>query len=797
MDERVGDGVLRASVAGRELFVDADEAVIGRRDDATIRVDHELVSRSHAVLRRTGTTWVLEDLGSSNGTFVDGVRVDRVEIVSVTAVRLGDPETGPLVELHPTPQNEPAVAAGKLTMIYRPAATTVRIGRAPDNDLVIDDLLVSRHHAELGVGEDGRAEISDAGSHNGTFVNGQLVDRAAVRELDVIGIGHHQLRYVGGALEEYVDSGEITFEAVGLTVRLPDGRTLLDDVGFALDRNMFLAVVGPSGSGKSTLLNALTGFSPADEGRVLYDGRDLYAEYEELRQRLGLVPQADIVQPELTVRRALEFAAALRFPPDVTRAQRRERVEEVLAELGLTERADVVIEKLSGGQRKRVSVAYELLTRPSLLLLDEPTSGLDPGYERSLMASLRALADDGRTVIVVTHSIASIELCDRVLFLAPGGRVAYFGPPRRAAEFFGRNDVEEVFQDLGAETERDWTGEFKITDDYRRFVAEPMAQPPPAPVAAVMGASRGLARRRWWRQFTTLCRRYLAVIASDRRTLALLVLQAPVLGLLMLWRLPSGELGPPPQDTLRLLSSASIVIFNLVIGATWIGMSSSAREIVRELPQFRRERAAGLSLSAYLASKVAVLGVITMLQIIVYVLIATAAQHGPNDAVALGSGRLELAVDVAVAAFAGMCLGLLVSAAVRTSEQAMTVLPVVLIAQMVLASGAVFPDVAERVGLRQAREVVGAQWGFSAAAATADLNRIQAFNNRVRALREVNLDKPGQIVDAIAQPAKGPTRWAHRVGPWLTDIAVMLVLSLAALIAAGLVLARRDPGPAP
>ena len=191
------------------------------------------------------------------------------------------------------------------------------------------------------------------------------------------------------------------------------------------------------------------------------------------------------------------------------------------------------------------------------------------------------------------------------------------------------------------------------------------------------------------------------------------------------------------------------------------------------------------------------LGAITILQIIVYVLIATAAQHGPNDAVALGSGRLELAVDVAVAAFAGMCLGLLISAAARTSEQAMTVLPVVLIAQMVLASGAVFPDASERLGLRQAREVVSAQWGFSAAASTVDLNRIQAFNNRVRALREVDLDQPNRIVDSITRPTTGPTRWAHRLGPWLTDIAVMLALSLAALIAAGLVLARRDPGPAP
>ena len=413
------------------------------------------------------------------------------------------------------------------------------------------------------------------------------------------------------------------------------------------------------------------------------------------------------------------------------------------------------------------------------------------------MQNLRALADSGRTVIVVTHSVASIELCDRVLFLAPGGRVAYFGPPQGAAPYFGRDGIEEVFQDLGADPERDWVGEFRATDDYRRFIAEPMSHAPPAPTAEPVAATRAIVRRQWLRQFTTLSRRYVAILASDRRTLALLVLQAPLLGLLMLWRLPSGELGPPDGNTLRLLSSASIVLFNLVIGATWIGMSNAAREIVKEAPQFRRERAAGLSLSAYLASKVAVLGVITILQIVVYTLIATAAQKGPGDAVLLGSGRIELAVDVAVTALAGMCIGLLISAAARTTEQAMTVLPVVLIAQMVLASGAVFPDVAERVGLRQAREVVGAQWGFSAAAATADLNRIQAFNNRVRALKEVHLDRPEQISEALTAPVKGPTRWAHRTGPWLTDIAVLFALSIAALIAAGLVLARRDPGPSP
>jgi ABC-type multidrug transport system ATPase subunit len=813
------------AVDGREVVV-TDGAVIGRRPDADVRVDHELVSRNHAVVRLTARGWILEDLGSSNGTFAGGERVDRVEITASAAVRLGSPGAdGPLLTFRvldgtaatpPAAPQESLVAhaaerpATDTTPVRAPAGGppgdlalhqartgTVRIGRATDNDVVVDDLLVSRRHAELTFRPDGGVVLTDLGTHNGTFVNGRRVDHAVLREGDVIGVGHHLFRLTAGVLEQEIDTGEISFEVFGVSVTIPDGRTLVDDVSFALDRNTFLAVVGPSGSGKSTLLNALTGFRPATAGRVVYDGRDLYAEYDELRQRIGLVPQADVVHAELTPRRALEFAAALRFPPDVTGAQRSARVDEVLAELGLTERADVRIDQLSGGQRKRVSVAYELLTEPSLLFLDEPTSGLDPGYERSLMERLRELADGGRTVIVVTHSVASLELCDRVLFLAPGGRGAYFGPPGRVAPFFGRDGIEQVFQDLGAEPERDWAGEFRASDDHRRFVAEPMAKPPPAPAAEPAAATRSVMRRRWFRQFTTLCRRYLAILASDRRTLALFVLQAPLLGLLMLWRLPSGELGPPPENTLRLLSSGSIVLFNLVIGATWIGMSNAAREIVKELPQFQRERAAGLSLTAYLASKVAVLGSITVLQIIVYTLIATAAQGGPPDAVLLGSGRLELAVDVGVVALGGMCMGLLISALARTTEQAMTVLPVVLIAQMVLASGAVFPDAAERLGLRQAREVVTAQWGFSAAASTADLNRIQSFNDRVRALKEVDLDQPETVIDALAQPTRGPTRWAHRTGTWILNIAVILALSLAALIAAGLVLARRDPGPAP
>ncbi len=239
----------------------------------------------------------------------------------------------------------------------------------------------------------------------------------------------------------------MSLDVQDLAVRVDKGRrTLLDTVSFPVGEKSLLAVVGPSGAGKSTLLNALTGLRPADGGTVLYDGRDLYRDYAELRQRIGLVPQDDILHSQLTVRRALGYAAQLRFPEDTAKAERQARVDEVIRELGLDQRVKQPIHSLSGGQRKRVSVALELLTKPSLLFLDEPTSGLDPGMDRSVMHMLRGLADDGRTVIVVTHSVLSLDVCDRLLVLAPGGRIAFYGPPEDALPFFGFAQWPEAFE---------------------------------------------------------------------------------------------------------------------------------------------------------------------------------------------------------------------------------------------------------------------------------------------------------------------------------------------------------------
>src|SRR6202012_4221396 len=240
-------------------------------------------------------------------------------------------------------------------------------------------------------------------------------------EKDIVGIGHATFRLTDGELREYIDSGDVSLVAQDLVVEVAGGKILLNHVSFPLGERNLVGIIGPSGAGKSTLLGALTGMRPADRGVVLYDNRDLYKDYDELRTRIGLVPQDSVMHTQLTTQRALQYGAELRFPPDTGPDERNGRIEEVMG-------------------------ALELLTKPSLLFLDEPTSGLDPGLDKSVMEQMRDLAHDGRTVIVVTHSVANLDVCDRLLVLVPGGKVAYYGPPEEGLQYFGQSDWADVFQ---------------------------------------------------------------------------------------------------------------------------------------------------------------------------------------------------------------------------------------------------------------------------------------------------------------------------------------------------------------
>ncbi len=692
--------------------------------------------------------------------------------------------------------------------MHAPTGQRVAIGRAPDNDIVLADLTVSAHHAVLERASDGSFVLTDQGSANGTFVNGMRIHRVRVDEGAVITLGRHLLRFTGGRLEGYVDEGQAFLEALGLTVATEDGKVILSDVSFSLGPSSLLAIVGPSGAGKSTLTNALNGFRPATSGAVLYGGRDLYRSYDDLRQRIGFVPQDDILHPLLIVRRALEYAAQLRFPPDVTKRERSARIQEVLEELDLDDRAATQIAKLSGGQRKRVSVALELLTKPSLLFLDEPTSGLDPGNERQVMALLQELAKGGRIVIVVTHSTQSLHLCDRVLFMAPGGKVAFYGPPGDAmanfeAEGAGRA-YADVFTSLEENLEVDWGARFRASPAYAEYVARPLESR--ARVRAAPGATVPASPPRmqpWMQQLSILVRRYLRLIAADRKYLLLLVLQAPVIGLLLFVMFGPGRLGVAHAP------EALVIVLTLVLAATWLGILNGVQEIVKEMPVYRRERAVGLSISAYLTSKVVVLGTFTVIQAIIMVAIGLARQKvfahvsDPNFLVADASGargalladpKAELMVDVALTGLAGMALGLLVSALSKSAEKALTMVPILIVPQLVLCGG-FFPANAPVVG--QLSLVTSGQWGMSASASTVDMNLIRARLAIIVAAAEhadlINTNPRLFQKDLLLEFKRQLVgQWKHRSGTWLINTFMLVVLTVAALVGAYAILRRRD-----
>ncbi|GAB3208271.1 FHA domain-containing protein [Nocardia tengchongensis] len=779
---------------------------IGRDPTADIVVTDPRVSSLHAVLERGSQGWEIEDAHSLNGTFFDGHRVERMLIDHDETFQLGHAKYGAQLSCSlespnpaPAPEPEPDDDFGGDTMVVpnpgydlddeatvtlfepglprrvsrssppttQPSAVvrivsgTLRIGRAADNDIVVPDLMVSRHHAELQVIADGKYRVVDLDSHNGTYVNGHRIETADLSESDLIGMGHTTYRLVGNELRESVDTGDISVCVQNLIVRTPEGKVLLDDVTFPIAQRSLVGVIGPSGAGKSTLLGAVTGMRPATEGTVRYDGRDLYTDYDELQHRIGLVPQEDILHKELPTRRALLYAAELRFPGDTRREEREQRVDEVLDELGLTRHADTRIDRLSGGQRKRVSVALELLTKPSLLFLDEPTSGLDPGLDKTVMEMLSELAHDGRTVIVVTHSVANLDSCDRLLVLVPGGKLAYYGPPAEGLQEFGQRTWAEVFQAFDRDEDRDWAGEFRNSPRFENYVdVGPIDDIGPAEVHAP--AAPPPARQSKFSQLSTLCRRYLAVIASDRSYLALLGVMPLLLGGLVA-AVPAGAgfTGAPGTN-----EDAPTKLMILVFGACFVGTGNAIREIVKEQTIYRRERAAGLSAGVYLMSKLLVLGVITILQAAVLFLIGTIGTSFPPSGI-FTSVQLELILAMAMLGIASLTLGLLVSASVSTSEKTLPLLIVLSMAQLVLTGGLVrLPGTPV---LQQLSYLSPSRWGYGAGAASIDL-------------------------DTITPHEGGPDPlWKHTIGTWLLDMGVLAGLAAIFLALAWYRLHRMQP----
>lgn len=837
----MGHGVpeLVLETNGRTWTLDPSRSyALGRDPQGDIVFDDARVSWRHATVRFNGHTWVIEDHGSTNGTFVQGHRVGQTELGAGSAVHLGNATDGPRLNLtaadagqgapyaaqsatwaqqtqavpqaaaqpgppaqpqspewHSGPQQAPAfpqqqgggpgqaehpVHGDRSPTTFHQFALghVMRIGRSLDNDLVVSDLQVSRHHAEFQTTPEGRFEIRDLGSHNGTYVNGQPIAKGGTAVLgpdDIVGVGHSAFRIVGDRLEEFVDTGEVSFSARHLTVTVDGGKQILRDVSFGAPEKSLIAVIGPSGSGKSTLLKALTGYRPANEGEVLYDNRNLYKQFAELRQRIGLVPQDDILHKELTVRKALKYAAKLRFPADTTPTERDARIDEVLRELKLDIHKGKKITSLSGGQRKRVSVALELLTKPSLIFLDEPTSGLDPGMDRDVMQLLRGLADDGRTVLVVTHSVAELALCDKLLVMAPGGAVAYFGPPEEALNFFGYDTWADVFSAFENYRDYDWAGRWKGSQHYQMYAADLDAVAAQSVTAPPPQAVKPPKPQSWGSQLLTLVRRYVAVIGSDRGFLALTVILPAVLGAVsLLIDHEKGLLVNPvnPRTGIHVPNgTATTVLLILAVGACFAGAANSVRELIKERVIYERERATGLSRSAYLMSKVVVLGAVTVLQGLMVGLIGFASREIPDRGVVFGGSTLfELCLPIMALGFTSMMFGLVISSLVRTAEKTMPLLVMFAIIQVVF-TGCLF-TLHGTPGVNEFSYLMPSRWAVAAAGTTLDFNDIAPNSD---------------------DPTSTDPLWDHSAAAWSLDMIALIALGVACGFLVSRFLRRHEP----
>ncbi|NNJ09582.1 FHA domain-containing protein [Chloroflexales bacterium ZM16-3] len=718
-------GVLQIQEDGatRDVPLPTRAMNLGRAPDNDIVMASRFVSGHHARVEPAGPGHRIVDVGSTNGILYEGRRVPSHDLYDGDVLRIGDPATGSFVTL--TYRNGSvlrAPQASKASQSYPldPNDPQITIGRA-GCDVVLENPQVSRFHAQIDRAPGGGAILRDAGSTNGTFVNGQrLAGSHTLRSGDVIQIGAFKLVYNVASLDQYDQQGALRIDARGLTRAISRGgqrRIILDDVSLSIAPREFVALVGGSGTGKSTLMKALCGYAPATSGQVRVNGDDFYHNFDAYRTVLGYVPQDDILHRTLPVSRALGYAARLRLPADTAESEIDARITRVLEDVEMSPHRDKLVENLSGGQRKRVSIGAELLADPSLFFLDEPTSGLDPGLEKKMMYTLRRLADSGRTVVLVTHATANITQCDHVIFMA-AGRMVYFGPPTEALAFFNvtSGDFADIYTKLEGQgdpqspiLQRDlqaeyrswaaanpgaknppslgelWEMKFRGSGSYQRYVAGRLGQSPQPAAAQSAAAPQRQNKVSPLRQFGILTRRYLDLTLQDRRNLLILLLQAPIVALLLMLVARGDSLtGAQPIDLLQ-RGEAKKVLFMLATVSVWFGIINAAREITKELPIFQRERLVNLRIGPYLLSKVAVLSALIMMQTAVLLGIVALKVHFPADTGVILPSLAETFVSLLLTAITGMALGLVISAASDSGDRAISIVPLALIPQILFA----------------------------------------------------------------------------------------------------------------
>lgn len=713
--------------------------LIGQKPPADIILQYPDIAYLHAEIKLEANGNILiSDKGSSKGTFVNGIQVkswmlltpqDKLYLGSYriktrtledwleqlraiamlstvdepTETELGHEQTASIDF-----SDLPTAYQNTLEKIDIPEHGSLLIGRDPSCQVTLNHPSVSWQHAKLQVRK-GILTLLDLNSSNGTFVDGQRITKTEVSSNSWIRIGTVVIYLNDGRVTTtQMNDDEIRLDVVNISKKLPSGKTILNDFSFSIYPGEIVALMGPSGAGKTALLECLTGHHSPTKGKIYLNGRSLHQHWDEFRHLMGYVPQEDVMHRDITVYEALYYAAKMRLPRDLPEEKIVETVERVLTRMGMAHIRDSIIgdervRGISGGQRKRVNIALELLTEPKIIFLDEPTSGLDATSTLEILQILRSLANSGTTIILTIHQprVEAYRLIDNVILLVTGGRLAYYGPafpdaPEYFSGFFPKyaykkenNPADYLLDmlDLNSAIEHfDWQKEFTLSPYYTRFVQNRLSQ---RKELQHNTEKKRITKRSVLVQFSRLFSRYTIRKLRDRSSLLIQLLQTPVIGGILAWLF--WEEGNAMQNAekisgikmdellslIQLQNGVHPTLFLLAAAAFWFGCSNVAREIVSDRAIYLRERRTGLRSSAYLASIFAYQFILAGIQtFLIAVIIWPAVELHSNF-------FLGWAILTLIAA-CGISLGLLVSASSRTEVTAISTIPLLLLPQLML-----------------------------------------------------------------------------------------------------------------
>lgn len=696
-----------------------ETVTFGRDDSNDIMIASDIVSRRHGHFTVTDGRCYLVDDNSTNGIYVNGKRIQQVELKDGDSIRIDDMEQSLYSGISMVFSDKNSGADWNSFELTKDVTV---IGSDKTCDLHIDDPKMNGPEAEIHIEDANQYVLVNLGELEDIQLNSEFFpgERHVLNDEDVFVIGNTKFSFSKGSLYYKQEKSGLSIELVNISKFVHQGlgkdKKILDDTSMLILPGDFVAIVGGSGSGKSTLMNCINGFDKPSTGKVLVNRRNLYDNYDELKYNIGYVPQQDIVHENLTLISMLRYVARLRLPDNTTHAERERRVEEVLRTVELTKHKNKLIRKLSGGQKKRASIAVELMSDPGLFFLDEPSSGLDPGTERTLMHTLKRMSDEGKTVIMITHNTNNIHLCDKLIFLGAGGYVAFCGNPADARSFFGipkDQDLTDAYT-MVEEDPKGWEEKFNASPYNKVQTIGEMKDPPLTPEQKKERKKRikKETHKSFLHQFAVLSQRYLNLIWNDKTRLLFFLLQGPLIAYLFSF--------VTVANTFKSYFDAQSMLFCLSCAGIWVGLMNSIQEVCKERNIVRREYMSDVRLSSYICSKLAVQTLLALVQCGLMLTVFVLTIGKPDKGVIFPDSTVEMMITLVLITVSSSSLGLLVSSLVKNTDRAMVFAPIILIPQL-LFSGILFK-------LEGVTEVLSwvcvSRWGMQAFSNTADLNGV-------------------------------------------------------------------------